>query len=414
MQNPNVTYYPKAGIQKATEQFETPFFLYEEKKLRENCRNFRNAFLKYFPDFEALYAIKANPNPDVLRIIHDEGFGMDCSSESEAWISSRLGYAGMYTGNYTSESEFEYIMNKGLIINLDDSSMLPTIAKIGMPNTLSFRINPGIGKATIESNVFAGPDAKYGVPFEKAPEAYMWAKELGVKHFGIHMMTGSNVPIDEKDYFAEITRKLFEIVAQIKQKTGIEIEFMNIGGGFGVPYRPEKESLNMDDIAENVRGAFDESIKKFGLKEPRLMAEPGRYIGANAGWLVGRVTVIKDSYKKFVGIDASTNDMPRTAIYGAYHHISVINNSSENEEVAVVGRICENNDQFSKNIMLPKCAVGDIVLIHNCGAHAYSMGHNYNGRLRHAEYLLQLDGELKQIRASETIEDLFRNTNLAI
>ena len=194
--NEDVTYYPREAVLNATKSFKTPFFLYEEKRLRSNCQRFLSAFRKYFPDFEALFAVKANPNPDILKIIAEEGFGMDCSSESEAWISEKLGAAGMYTGNYTSGEEFLFVKDKGMLLNLDDISMLPTLARLGMPETLSFRVNPGVGKATRESCVLAGPDAKYGVPFEKAPEAYQKAKELGVKHFGIHMMTGSNVPMD--------------------------------------------------------------------------------------------------------------------------------------------------------------------------------------------------------------------------
>lgn len=410
--NQEVTYYPKEKVLEAVNVYKTPFFIYEEKRLRDNCQKFKNAFVKYFPDFRLLYAIKANPNPDIVRIIHSEGIDADCSSEAEAYLCEKLGINGMYTGNYNSQDEFRYIKDKDLIINLDDISMVPTLEKMGMPETISFRINPGAGKATIESNVFAGPNAKYGVPFEQAPQAYALAKKAGVKHFGIHMMTGSNVPISEQDYFANIVKKLFEVIANIKKETGIEIDFMNIGGGFGVPYHPSEKSLDLDALVKSIREVVDEQCKIYGLKEPQIIAEPGRYLTANVGWLVGSVTVIKDGYKKFVGLDASTNDMPRTAIYGAYHHISVITDEKNEEEVAVVGRICENNDQFSKGMMLPICNVGDIVLIHNSGGHGRAMAHNYNGRLRHAEYLIQLDGQLKQIRECETIEDLYKGTNL--
>jgi diaminopimelate decarboxylase len=266
----------------------------------------------------------------------------------------------------------------------------------------------------MESCVFAGPNAKYGVPLEKASEAYAKAKEIGVKHFGIHTMTGSNVPTEESTYFANIVRKLFEIIAEIKERVGIEIEFINIGGGFGVPYRPEEESLNIDEIAASIKKVFDEQCEKYNLKPPKLIAEPGRWIAANAGWLVGKVNVIKDSYKKFVGIDASSNDMPRPSIYGAYHHASVIQQkpNPEKETVSVVGRICENNDQLAKDRELPKMEIGDTVVIHNCGAHAYAMGHNYNGRPRHAEYLIEKDGNIRKIRREETIEDLYETCNI--
>ncbi|MBL4694615.1 diaminopimelate decarboxylase, partial [Candidatus Gracilibacteria bacterium] len=261
-----------------------------------------------------------------------------------------------------------------------------------VPEVLSFRINPGVGAG---DRVLGGKDAKYGIPFEKAADAYRLAAEMGVKRFGIHMMTGSNVM--EEDYFEEAVGKLLEIVAGLP----VEIEFMNIGGGFGVAYKPDEKSLDIDRVAEGVARAYEKSSVK-----PRLMAEPGRYITADAGWLVTKVDVIKDSYKKYVGVDASCNDMPRPSIYGAYHHASVLNGGSDLEKVSVVGHICENNDQFVKDIELPVVSVGDIVILHNCGGHAYSMGHNYNGTLRHAEYLLS-GSELKCIRRAETIEDLY-------
>ncbi len=410
--NSEVLYYPKEGIINAVKQFETPFFVYEEKRLRENCRKFKNAFTKYFPDFHSLYAVKANNNPEVLRIIKEEGYGFDCSSESEAWISKKIGGWGMYTGNYTPAKTLAFAVAHGMMLNLDDISMIPFLHEIGVPEDLSFRINPGIGKGAYESLALAGPDAKFGIPFEKAPEAYKLAREAGVKRFGIHMMTGSNVL--EEDYFLQTVEKLFEIVAEIKSQTGIEIDYMNIGGGFGVPYRPGQEDLNIENVAKGIKDVFDKKCAEHSLKPPVLMAEPGRYLAANMGFLVGTVHVIKDGYKKFVGIDASSNDMPRPSIYGAYHHVSVIKSNEEfdKEVVTVVGTICENNDQLAKDRELPVCEVGDVIVIHNSGGHAYVMGHNYNGKLRHAEYLLQENGELKMIRRAETIEDLYKTTEV--
>ncbi len=410
--NEEVIYYPKEAVGRAVEQFETPFFLYSEERLRENCRRMKSAFEKHFPDVWPLFAVKANPNPDFLRIIMDEGFDFDCSSPSECFLAEKLEAKGMYTGNYTPADELKYAAERNMILNLDDASMLPFLEEIGVPEILSFRINPGIGGGERESFVFAGPDAKYGVPFEKAAEAYKKAAELGVKRFGIHMMTGTNIPISEKEYFAQITKKLFEIVAEVKREAGVKIELMNIGGGFGVPYKPEEKSLDIEELAASVRESFDTQCEKHGLKEPRLMIEPGRFISADAGWRVGKVLVIKDSYKKFVGIDASSNDMPRPSIYGAYHHASVMNDASEQEPVSIVGQICENNDQFARDRMLPVCDIGDVVVIHNCGGHARAMGHNYNGRLRHAEYLLEQNGSIRQIRQAQNIEDLFKTTKL--
>ena len=405
--NKEVIYYPREAIVEAADKFETPFFLYEEARLRTNCQRFRDAFKKYFSDFQPLYAVKANPNPEVLKIIASEGFEMDASSDAEIWLCEKLGLKGMYTGNYTPAESLKFAKDRDFILNLDDISMLPFLKEIGVPEIISFRINPGVGKATMANNVFAGPDAKYGIPFEKAAEAYRQAAEIGVKRFGIHMMTGSNVPMNEKNYFAEIVRKLLQIVADVKAQTGVEIELLNMGGGFGVPYKPEEESLNIEDVAESVHKAFEDECAKLNIKAPRLMAEPGRWISADAGWLVAKVVVIKDSYKKFVGIDASSNDMPRPSIYDAYHHVSVINDSNESEIVNIVGSICENCDQFAKSRDLPVCNIGDIVVIHNCGAHAFAMGHNYNGKLRHAEYLLESSGNLRQIRRAETFDDLY-------
>lgn len=419
--NPDVVYAPKEKILEAAQQFETPFYLYDEACVRENVERFKGAFLKYFPDFQALFAVKANPNPEFMRIVLDAGFdGLDASSLAEVELAKQLGVTGMYTGNYTPAEVLKQAKDAGFILNLDDISMIPFLEKIGAPDTLSFRINPGVGKATMENNVLAGPDAKYGIPHEQAVDAYRQAKAPGIKHFGIHAMTGTNVPLDDQDYFAGIVEKLFEVVVAVKNEIGIEIEFMNMGGGFGVPYGPEEGSLDMNYIAKSIRGVFDRMCKKHGLKEPRLIAEPGRYIGAGAGWLVGKVDVIKDGYKKFVGIDASTNDNPRPAFYGAYHYVSVLGCADGNdlaqgenlgrgdkEKVSLVGSICENNDQFAKDRLLPKCEVGDIVAIHNSGAHVYAMAHNYNGKLRHAEYVLKLDGSFQKIRRAETLDDLF-------
>ncbi len=409
--NEHVVAYPKESVLAAVSQFATPFFLYDEARLRENCRNFREGFRKYFPDFAPLYAVKANSNPTILKIIISEGFGLDCSSKSEAWIAHELKAPGMYTGNYTPPEELAFAKEMGLTLNLDDLSMIGFLPNIGVPDLLSFRINPGTAKSGPKSDILAGPDAKYGIPFERAIEAYVAAQKIGVKKFGIHMMTGFNI-LDE-DYFATTVHALLEIIARVKKEIGIEITFLNMGGGFGVPYRPEEKSLNIEKIAASVRDVFNADCQRLDIKEPKLIAEPGRYIAADMGFLVSKVQVIKDGYKKFVGIDAAANDMPRPSIYDAYHHISVVTDASLDQEiVSIVGGICENNDQFAKDRLLPRCEIGDIVVIHNCGGHAYSMGHNYNGLPRHAEHLISPNGSLRTIREAEKIEDLYRTTNI--
>jgi diaminopimelate decarboxylase len=416
MSNPEVLYCPTEKIKEAAQQFPTPFFLYKEDRLRENVQRLKSAFTKYFPDFELLYAVKANPNPEVLKILIEEGCGFDTSSYAEAYLAEKLNAKGMHTSSYTSVEDLKKVLEGSLILNVDDASMLPTVKKIqdekgeAMPETLAFRVNPGLGQGGAESLVFAGPDAKYGIPHEDAAAAYKQAQEMGVKNFGIHMMTGSNVL--ENEYFPMIFEKLLRIIGKIKEDTGIEIDFMNIGGGFGVPYRPESKSLNLEEIAKNIHELMTKLCPEIGITQPRLMAEPGRYIGADMGFLVGEVIVIKDGYKKFIGIDASSNDMPRPSIYDAYHHATLIprnrdESSQALETVSIVGSICENSDQFAKDRSMPPAQIGDLMAIHNCGAHAHAMGHNYNGKLRHAEILWQSDGSFRQIRRAETLEDFF-------
>ena len=419
--NPKVIALPEEKIREAVERFDTPFFIYDEAKIRANCRALAGVFARRFERFEPLYAVKANTNPRILEIIFSEGWGADASSEAEAWITKKLGAGGMYTGNYNTESELRFARDCGLLLNLDDITLVPVVERIGVPEFLSFRINPGstetgdggAGDPTRpKSLVFAGPDAKYGVDVDDAVEAYRRAKELGVKRFGMHMMTGSNVLAEE--YSEVITRKLLDVAGRVRRELGIQFERINIGGGFGVPYRPDEKSLDIERVADGVRHAFDDKLREHDLTEPILMIEPGRWVMADCGWLVGKVHVIKSSRIRFVGIDAGMNDLPRPSIYDAYHHVTVLGKPTAGplEEVNVVGRLCENNDQFAKRRKLPHGEVGDFIVIHNAGAHSYAMGHNYNNRLRSAEYLITTSGELRKIRRAETIEDLFKTVEV--
>lgn len=407
--NPHVVRLPEDAITAALEQHETPFFLYEEARIRENCQRIKNAFASHFPNFVPLYAMKANSNPHILRVVASEGFGIDCSSEFEAYMTEQLGVFGMYTGNYTTREEFAYVLaRKGILLNLDDPSMVPTVAALGMPEFLSFRINPGIAPEGENTFAFAGPDAKYGVHRDDAVHAYRLAKEAGAKRFGIHMMTGSNVL--DPEYFTLIADKLLEIAGRVHQELGIEFEYVNIGGGFGVPYHPEEPSLDLERVASGLRAVFDRRCAEFGFREPKLMMEPGRFVTCDAGFLVTKVHVIKEGKTRFVGVDAGMNDLPRPAIYDAYHHITVLGKplDGDTEEVNVVGRLCENNDQFAKRRHLPRVAVGDHAVIHNAGAHSHAMGHNYNNRLRNAEVLWRCDRTLQKIRRAETFDDLLK------
>jgi diaminopimelate decarboxylase len=407
--NREVIRYPADAIRRAVSQFPTPFYLYEEETIRRNCRRVRDAFAASFPRFQPLFAVKANPNPHVLRIVLDEGFDLDCSSPSEVWLSQRLGAKGMHTGNYPAEAELREIIAAGnLLLNLDDVSVIDMVRKIGAPPFLSLRINPGITAGSMESLLLAGKDAKFGVPWEQAPAAYRQLKESGVERFGMHMMTGSNVL--DPSYFAAVTRKLLSVARTVKQETGVEIERVNIGGGFGVPYKPDEQTLDLAAVVAGVRQAFDEWCGPQGIPPPVLMIEPGRLITADTGFLATRVNVIKNGYKRFVGVDAGMNDFPRPSMYGAYHHISVLGKEagSDQQSVNVVGRLCENNDQFARDRLLPPIAVGDLLVLHNAGAHCYAMSHNYNGRTRCAEYLLTSRGDFRPIRRAEAVEDLFR------
>lgn len=407
MVNADVTRYPREGLARAAASLPTPFFLYEEARFRRNCRQLKGAFEPLFPAFAPLYAVKANANPHVLRVIQEEGFGFDCSSPSELWLVNELGGRGMYTGNYNTREELAQVLaSPNILLNLDDISSVAVVRELGAPAFLSFRVNPGVTTGDVESLYLAGPEAKFGVPRERAVAAYRAAREAGASRFGLHMMTGSNVL--DADYFPFVTRKLLEVAAEVREELGIEVECMNVGGGFGVPYRPDEESLELGRVAGGVRAAFDEAYR--GRPEPTLMVEPGRFVTADAGFLVTRVHVIKQGYKKFVGVDAGTNDLPRPAVYGAYHHITVLGkeDAADAEAVNVVGRLCENNDQFARDRLLPPVEVGDVLVIHNAGGHCYAMGHNYNGRPRAAEYLLTENGDLKPIRRAETVGDLFR------
>lgn len=405
--NTDVTRYPADTISTALAQFPTPFFLYEQDRIEYWLDAFESAFAPLFPGFTPLFAVKANPNPHVLKVITEKGWGFDCSSAAEVELSKKLGNVfSQHTGNYSTEEELKMVLEAdNVLLNLDDISQLEAVQKIGVPEYLSFRINPGIGTATMESNVLAGPNAKYGVPREKAVEAYKKAKELGVKRFGIHMMTGSNV--DQEDYFSLTTATLLDVCGLVKQELGIEFEYLNVGGGFNVPYHPEEQTFDLQKIAKQIRSAFDEKCAEHGLQEPKLMIEPGRRVTCDAGFLVASVTNIKDGYKKFVGINVSSNAMPRPSIYEAYHHISVLGKEGSEESVNITGSICENCDQFAKDRELPVIDERDTIVIHNCGAHAAAMAHNYNGKLQPAEILVKNDGTLEQIRRSQTIDDLF-------
>ncbi|KAF4319636.1 hypothetical protein G195_007062 [Phytophthora kernoviae 00238/432] len=410
---------PASALQRLdalTADYGTPLQIYDEQLIRDNARRLLAAFRAHFPEFQQFYAVKALPNPAILKILQQEGCGMDCSSAAEIRSVKELGVPGnqvMFTSNFTSQKDLATAFDQGVIINLDDVSLVDSLvaARGKCPEIMTFRLNPGIGRTDSEtkSNVLGGPDAKFGVPPFQIIEAYRKAQQAGATRFGIHMMTGSCVM--NQDYWRETVTVLFNTIVQLKKELGIEFEFMNIGGGLGIPYRKDQDSVNVEAIAKMLREVFDEAMEKHGLKTlPRLCMENGRFMTGPFGWLVTRCEAIKETYGRYYGVDACMAHLMRPGMYGSYHEITIP--ARENEEVIpshVVGTLCENNDWFAKDRPLPKAQVGDLFVIHDTGAHSHSMGFQYNGKLRAPEVLLRANGSDSLIRERETFESLYGN-----
>lgn len=410
-------YWDGHSVSRMAEKFGTPTYVYSADRIKENYKRLYNAFAKNYKNFRLFYAIKANSNLSVLKILRNEGAGADCSSPAEIFFAQSAGFAKdsiLYTGNYNSDEEFRYAIKAGAMLNLDDISHIGRVAKIQKQGAACLRINPGIGKGEFEQIITGGPDAKFGIPYEIAVEAYAKLKKSGVKEFGIHMMTGSNVL--DAEYFREITSRLLDIAGEVSKKVGIKFSFINIGGGFGIPYRPGEEDLDVERVGAIVTRAFKEKCKEYSLGQPQLRIEPGRYILGDAGILIARVTSIKQASKKFIGCDAGMNTLLRPALYGAYHHIFVDGKvESKNQEgqhkmpletVNICGQVCENADQFAKGRTMPSgIAEGDLLVFLNCGAYGFSMSSQYNSRPRAAELLTDRK-EVEVIRERETISAL--------
>jgi diaminopimelate decarboxylase len=409
--------FSKEFIEQVAWEYPTPFHIYDEAAIRKNARALNDAFA-WVPDtdgkpggFRNFFAVKALPNPHVMRVLWEEGMGFDCSSGTELVLTEKLGVRGesiMFTSNDTPAEEYARAAELGGVINLDDISHIPYLEKhVGMPELISMRYNPGPLK---EGNVIIGrpEEAKYGFTREQIIEGYRQARDLGVKRFALHTMVASNELND--DYFIETAQMLFDLVVEIHEKLGIRIEFVNMGGGIGIPYRPEDEAVDYEYVSRGVKQAYENTIEANGLDPLRIVMENGRCITGPYGWLVSRVRHMKDTYKEYVGLEATMADLMRPGMYGAYHHITVLGKENEpaTETYDVTGSLCENNDKFAINRKLPPIEVGDLVAIHETGAHGYSMGFNYNGKLRHAELLLKPDGSVQQIRRAETTEDLLQ------
>ena len=387
----------------------TPFHIYDEAKIRANFLRLREAF-SWAPGFREHFAVKALPNPRIVQILHEEGAGTDCSSIAELLISAAAGVKGeeiMLTSNDTPWEEFQKAIALGAVINLDDLSHLDYMAEhAGLPEVLSFRYNPG---DLIEGNDIIGKpvEAKYGLTRPQMFEGYRRAQEMGVKRFGLHTMVISSELRTEA--FLLTARIMFELAAELKQNLGICVEFVNLGGGFGIPYRPEENPIDYAAVGAGIERLYNDIMRPAGLGSTAIRTESGRAITGDAGWLVSTVLHEKDTYKKYIGLDSCMANLMRPALYGAYHHITVLGkeNAPADHIYDVTGSLCENNDKFAIDRALPKIDIGDIVVIHDTGAHGSAMGFNYNGKLWCAELLLRTDGTIELIRRAQTLDDYF-------
>ncbi len=399
----------KEELEALSKRFPTPFHIYDEKAIRENARQLKAAFA-WNPGFKEYFAVKAAPNPYLMKILKAEGFGSDCSSYPELLLSEKIGVVGediIFTSNDTPAYEYAKAKELGAIINLDDISHIQYLEdEVGLPELVCCRYNPGPLKG---GNTIIGhpEEAKYGFTREQLFEGYRMLRDKGVKRFGLHTMVASNEL--DGSYFVETAHLLFELVGELSAELGIEFEFVNIGGGIGIPYRPEEDAVDIEAVAEGIRKLYEEWILGRGLKPLDLRMECGRMVTGPYGWLVCRVLHKKNTYKQFVGLDACMANLMRPALYGAYHHITIPGKEEAPRDLVcdVTGSLCENNDKFAIDRALPTIEIGDLVVIHDAGAHGHAMGFNYNAKLRSAELLLREDGEVVQIRRPETVEDYF-------
>jgi diaminopimelate decarboxylase len=401
--------FTKEQIGAIIKQYPTPFHIYDEKAMRENARKLVKAF-SWAPGFKEFFAVKAAPNPYLMKLLKEEGFGADCSSLTELMLAGKTGITGediMFSSNDTPPNEFVLAREMGAVINLDDISHIDYLEQhAGLPELLSFRYNPGPLK---EGNVIIGKpeEAKYGFTREQIIEGYKRIKAKGVKRFGLHTMVASNEL--DNDYFIETAEMLFGLVREVHEKCGIAIEFVNLGGGFGIPYKPEDTPIDLEYISSGIRSRYGSMIAGTPCDPLKIFMESGRLITGPYGYLVSTVLHRKSTYKEYVGLDACMANLMRPALYGAYHHITVMGKEDRErtETYDVTGSLCENNDKFAIDRKLPEIDRGDIVVIHDAGAHGHAMGFNYNGKLRSAELLLKEDGSVVQIRRAETPEDYF-------
>ncbi|WP_276694511.1 diaminopimelate decarboxylase [Ruminococcus champanellensis] len=404
------TFATKEIVERIAAQYPTPFYLYDEKGIRENARKLKQAFA-WNKGYREYFAVKATPNPFILKILQEEGCGVDCSSLTELMMSEACGFSGsdiMFSSNVTPAEDFKLAKKLGAYINLDDITHIDFLEQVaGLPETIFCRYNPG-GHFEIETHVMDNPgEAKYGFTTQQLIDGFKILMQKGVKHFGLHAFLASNTVTNA--YYPKLARVLFETAVMLKKETGADIRFVNLSGGVGIPYRPEQEPNDILAIGEGVRQAFEEIMVPAGLGDVAIFTELGRFMLGSYGNLITKAVHEKHIYKEYIGVDACAANLMRPAIYGAYHHITVLGkeNAPCDHKYDVTGGLCENNDKFAVDRMLPKIDMGDYLAIHDAGAHGFSMGYNYNGKLRSAEILLCEDGSFKLIRRAETPADYF-------
>lgn len=397
-------------VQEIVKKYPTPFHIYDEKGIRENARKLKAAFA-WNKGFREYFAVKATPNPYLMKILKEEGIGADCSSYTELLLSEKVGLTEediMFSSNVTPAEDYKLAAEMDAIINFDDITHIDFYEKIApFKETMCCRYNPG-GDFKIHNQIMDSPqDAKYGMTREQMKEAFLKLKEKGVKHFGIHSFLASNTVTN--DYYPTLARLLFETAAELQKETGVHIAFINLSGGVGVAYLPEQEPNDIMAIGEGVRKAFEEILVSAGMGDVAIFTELGRFMLAPYGHLIAKAIHKKDTYKNYIGLDACAANLMRPAMYGAYHHITVLGKEEKicDHIYDVTGGLCENNDKFAVDRKLPEIEMGDYLAIHDTGAHGFSMGYNYNGKLRSAELLLKENGEVELIRRAETPEDYF-------
>lgn len=400
----------KEQLEEIVKKYPTPFHLYDEKGIRENARRMNQAFA-WNKGFKEYFAVKATPNPVIMKILKEEGCGMDCSSYTELMLSEACGFRGkdiMFSSNDTPAEDFKYARELDVLINLDDLTHVEFLHEVaGIPETISCRYNPG-GTFEVSNGIMDNPgEAKYGMPYDQMVIAYRELMKLGAKKFGIHSFLASNTQTE--DYYPELARILFELAVKLRDDTGAHIEFVNLSGGVGIPYHPDGEPVDILKVGEGVKQAFQNVLVPAGMEDLSVFTELGRFMLGPYGCLVTEAIHEKHTHKEYIGVDACAVNLMRPAMYGSYHHITVMGkeNAPHDHKYDITGGLCENNDKFAIDRMLPEIDKGDLLVIHDTGAHGFAMGYNYNGKLKSAEVLLKEDGSTELIRRAETPEDYF-------